>query len=90
MEENKKKLSYEELENVAAQLQQENMQFRQMINQINYNNFFKRLDYLFEVLKLSHMFPQEFTTDCSDEIMQCMKVISSEDEVSSTTENTKN
>lgn len=90
MEENKKKLSYEELENVAAQLQQENMQFRQMINQINYNNFFKRLDYLFEVLKLSHMFPQEFTTDCSDEIMQCMKVISPEDEVNSTTENTKN
>ena len=90
MEENKKKLSYEELENVAAQLQQENMQFRQMINQINYNNFFKRLDYLFEVLKLSHMFPQEFITDCSDEIMQCMKVISPEDEVSSTTENTKN
>ena len=90
MEENKNKLSYEELENVAAQLQQENMQFRQMINQINYNNFFKRLDYLFEVLKLSHMFPQEFTTDCSDEIMQCMKVISPEDEVSSTTENTKN
>lgn len=90
MEENKKKLSYEELENVAAQLQQENMQFRQMINQINYNNFFKRLDYLFEVLKLSHMFPQEFTTDCSDEIMQCMKVISPEDEVSNTTENTKN
>lgn len=90
MEENKKKLSYEELENVAAQLQQENMQFRQMINQVNYNNFFKRLDYLFEVLKLSHMFPQEFTTDCSDEIMQCMKVISPEDEVSSTTENTKN
>lgn len=90
MEENKKKLSYEELENVAAQLQQENMQFRQMINQINYNNFFKRLDYLFEVLKLSHMFPQEFTTDCSDEIMQCMKVISPEDEVSSATENTKN
>ena len=36
------------------------------------------------------MFPQEFTTDCSDEIMQCMKVISPEDEVSSTTENTKN
>lgn len=90
MEENKKKLSYEELENVAAQLQQENMQFRQMINQVNYNNFFKRLDYLFEVLKLSHMFPQEFTTDCSDEIMQCMKVISPEEEVSSTTENTKN
>ena len=90
MEENKKKLSYEELENVAAQLQQENMQFRQMINQINYNNFFKRLDYLFEVLKLSHMFPQEFTTDCSDEIMQCMKIISPEEEVSSTTENTKN
>ena len=90
MEENKKKLSYEELENVAAQLQQENMQFRQMINQINYNNFFKRLDYLFEVLKLSHMFPQEFTTDCSDEIMQCMKIISPEEEVSSNTENTKN
>ena len=86
----RKELSYDELKNVAAQLQQENMQFRQMINQINYNNFFKRLDYLFEVLKLSHMFPQEFTTDCSDEIMQCMKIISPEDEVSSTTENTKN
>lgn len=72
MEENTKKLSYEELENVAAQLQQENMQFRKMVGQMNYTNFFKRLDYLFEILKLSHMFPQEFIMNCTDEIMGYM------------------
>lgn len=87
MEENTKKLSYEELENVAAQLQQENMQFRKMVGQMNYTNFFKRLDYLFEVLKLSHMFPQEFVTSCSDEIIGYMNESNSE---STNTESVEN
>ena len=68
MEENTKKLSYEELENVAAQLQQENMQFRRLLGELNYNNFFNRLNFLFEVLKLSHMFSEQFVTDTVKEV----------------------
>ena len=36
----RKELSYDELRNVAAQLQQENMQFRRLLGELNYNNFF--------------------------------------------------
>ena len=46
----RKELSYDELKNVAAQLQQENMQFRRLLGELNYNNFFNRLNFLFEVI----------------------------------------
>ena len=64
----RKELSYDELRNVAAQLQQENMQFRRLLGELNYNNFFNRLNFLFEVLKLSHMFSEQFVTDTVKEV----------------------
>ena len=44
-----KQLSYEDLKNIAGQLQQQNMQMRKALSELNYENMFKRLDYLFEV-----------------------------------------
>lgn len=35
-----KQLSYEELRNIAGQLQQQNMQLRRALNDLNYKNMF--------------------------------------------------
>ena len=71
MEENKKgqkKLSYEELQNVASQLSQQNQQLNIMLQQANMTNIFKRLDYLFKVLENKDCFDSDFVITCSDEI----------------------
>ena len=66
-----KKLSYEELENVAnnlyARLQQADMA-----------NMFKRLDYLFKVVENVDNFPQEFTKRCVEEIVNIMTISTEE------------
>ena len=84
MEENKKqgevkteKLSYEQLENVASQLQQQNMQLRRMIDSNEW--MFKRLEYLFKVMEVSHMFTDGFVARCSSEIEELM-ILPEEDE----------
>jgi hypothetical protein len=65
------KLSYEELENVAnnlyARLQQAEM-----------SNMFKRLDYLFKVVENVDNFPQEFTEQCVEEIVNIMTISTEE------------
>ena len=82
MEENKKevkteKLGYEQLENVASQLQQQNMQLRRMIESNDW--MFKRLEYLFKVMEVSHMFTDEFVSKCSSEIENLMTLPEEED-----------
>ena len=72
MEENNKKLSYEELKNVAGQLSQQNQQLNMMLQQANMTNMFKRMDYLFKVLELKQCFDSEFIIACSDEIKELM------------------
>jgi hypothetical protein len=66
-----KKLSYEELENVAnnlyARLQQADM-----------SNMFKRLDYLFKVVENVDSFPQEFAKQCIEEIVNIMTISTEE------------
>ena len=56
-----KKLSYEELENVANNLYMK-------LQQSDMSNMFKRLDYLFKVLKYKDAFKTEFYTKCAEEI----------------------
>lgn len=73
-----KQLSYEDLKNIAGQLQQQNMQMRKALSELNYENMFKRLDYLFEVVKVPHMFSDEFVSKCTEEI-QNMLTISEKD-----------
>lgn len=62
-----KKLSYEELENVAnnlyARLQHADMA-----------NMFKRLDYLFKVVENIHSFPDEFASKAVEEIVALMTI----------------
>lgn len=87
MEENKnqeveqpKELSYEELKNVAAQLQHQNEQMRNAIMKLDYTNTFKRLDYLFKVIEFSIQFPDDFIANCINEIVDMMTVKEEEKE----------
>ena len=64
-ENEEKRMSYEDLMNVAVQLQQQNQQLQNQIRQTN--GIEKRLFYLFEVLKYADLFG-DFTKDCVDEI----------------------
>lgn len=66
-----KKLSYEELENVAN-----NLYVR--LQQADMANMFKRLDYLFKVVENVDNFPQEFTKHCVDEIVNIMTISTEE------------
>ena len=68
-----KKLSYEELENVAN-----NLYVR--LQQADMANMFKRLDYLFKVVENVDNFPQEFTKHCVEEIVNVMTISSEETE----------
>lgn len=69
-----KQLSYEDLKNIAGQLQQQNMQMRKALSELNYENMFKRLDYLFEVIKVPHMFNDEFVGKCAEEIQNMLTI----------------
>lgn len=76
-----KKLSYEELNQVASQLQEQNHLLHQrcgeLINEINKrdaSNLFKRMDYLFKVLDHADKFPADFVTSCSEEIIARMTI----------------
>lgn len=66
-----KKLSYEELENVAN-----NLYVR--LQQADMANMFKRLDYLFKVVENVENFPQEFTKQCVEEIVNVMTISTEE------------
>lgn len=69
-----KQLSYEELRNIAGQLQQQNMQLRRALNDLNYKNMFERLNYLFKVMEFSHMFSDKFVDKCVAEIESLMTI----------------
>jgi hypothetical protein len=66
-----KKLSYEELENVANSLYVR-------LQQADMTNMFKRLDYLFKVVENKNNFPSSFTTQCVDEIVNIMTISTEE------------
>ena len=70
MEENKevKKLSYEQLEEVAKQLSTQVQQLYAKLQETNVQGIFKRLDYLFKVIEFKDAFNEEFVTQCSEEI----------------------
>lgn len=79
-----KQLSYDELKNIAGQLQQQNMQLRRALNELDYKNMFERLNYLFKVMEFSHMFHDEFVGKCVTEVETLMTV---PDDSSDTSEN---
>lgn len=73
-------LSYEELRNIAGQLQQQNMQMRRALSELNYKNMFERLNYLFKVMEFAHMFSDEFVGKCISEVESMMTIPESEKE----------
>ena len=78
------KMSYEQLENVAHQLSEQNRQFFAKLQELNMANMFKRLDYLFKVIENGHMFKQDFFEKCIAEIESIMTVPEQEEEPETT------
>ena len=76
MEETKevKKLSYEELEKVAHELNNQCQTLYKELQNANMLNTFKRLDYLFKVVENINEFPQEFAKHCIEEVVNIMTV----------------
>ena len=79
--EKQQKLSYEELNNTCAQLYQQNQQLLRQLSQMNMTNMFKRLDYLFLVLKYESVIKNpEFIASCVDEIKTAITVADDEED----------
>lgn len=69
------KLSYEKLNEVCEQLYQQNQNLVRQLQQANRTLMFRRLDYLFEVLKLENVFKDpEFINTCANEIKEALIV----------------
>lgn len=68
------KMSYEQLEQVAHQLSEQARQLYSQLQKSNLTNMFKRLDYLFKVVENGHIFDQDFTNKCIDEIENIMTI----------------
>lgn len=82
MEEQKKKkndtkqqkLTYEQLNDACNQLLQQNQQLGKRVKELEQFSMFKRLDYLFEVVKIKDVFSVDFVGDCVKEIEEAMTV----------------
>lgn len=81
------KMSYEQLENIAHQLSEQNRQLFTKLQELNMANVFKRLDYLFKVVENWSSFKNAFFEKCVAEIEDLMTV--PEQEEKSETEDKK-
>lgn len=78
MEENKKKeLSYEELKEVALQLQKRCAFAEQKLR--NFEVVSVRLNYLFKVLEIKDVFEYEFIEKCAKEVEELLTLEETED-----------
>lgn len=73
-QEQPKKLSYSELENTAQQLSAQNHRLQTAIQELNYNNFFTRLNFLFKVVDNLDKFSKDFAEKCIKEIEDLMSL----------------
>ena len=76
----KKKLSYEELENVCKQLSSQSEILYKRLQESNMVNMFKRLDYLFKVVEHGDKFSSDFVIKCAEEIENSITPVEKEDE----------
>ena len=74
------KLSYDELENIAKQLSDQNRQLYQKLQETTTESMFKRLNYLFKVLEFNSSFDQAFTDKCVEEIQYMITIPEQEEE----------
>lgn len=68
----KKTFTEEEVKNLIQGLKSQNNQLMYQLQNLNMQNVFKRLDYLFKVVENECSFPQDFVTKCIDEIQEIM------------------
>ena len=68
----KKKLTYEQLNEVANQLVQENMKLKQKCQELYMADTIKRLEFLFKVVESTYPFNAEFRDTCAKEIIELM------------------
>lgn len=73
-QEKDKKPTYEELNNYCLQLAEQNRRLREQAEQLNMTNLFRRLDYLFAVVREKEVFGDEFTSKCAEEIKQALTI----------------
>lgn len=69
-----KKMSYEDLNNVATQLSAQVRSLYQRLQEANMQNAFQRLNYLFKVLEQANHFQIEFVDKCALEIIDIMTI----------------
>jgi hypothetical protein len=79
-QDNNQKLTYEQLNEACSQLYQQNQNLLKQLQQANMVNMFKRLDYLFQVLKYSTLFEEGFVSNCINEIQDAMTIQQEEKE----------
>lgn len=72
MEENNKKMSYEELEQLVSQLGEQNNMLMAELRNRNAAMMLKRLDYLFQVLDKESVFEYDFVEACAQEIKEAL------------------
>lgn len=73
----KKELSYEELKNVAGQLQQQNKFLLEQLQKNDYTDLHKRIEYLFKVIEYKSdflNFDNTFFEDSIKEIISILKI----------------
>ena len=68
------KKTYEQLEAENVQIKQQAEAMYRQMQQMNMANIFKRLDYLFNVIKERTAFPQEFVEKCTNEIVSLLTI----------------
>ena len=74
-----KKLSYEELKNIAGQLQQQNKMLVEQMYKARNEEMYKRIDYLFRVLENKDSFTTKFCDNVSLEIEEILTIQEAED-----------
>jgi len=84
MEAKNEKMSYEQLENIAHQLSEQNRNMYAKLQELQSNMMLKRLDFLFRVLENEKMFPDEYIDSVVDEIRESLTIPDKEDNESET------
>ena len=74
-----KKLSYDELNTIAAQATQQNRMLAQQLQRVQNDLTIKRLELLFKVLDIKDAFPTEFTQKAAMEIIDLLTIPEQED-----------
>lgn len=66
--------TYEQLKNFVDQLAMQNRALREQVMHLSNEASYKRIEYLFDVLKYNHLFPSDFVSKCTLEIEEALTI----------------